>query len=75
MENYKELYELWTAECADPDLKAELDSIAGKDDEILDRFYKKLEFGTAGLRGVLGAGTNRMNIYTVGQATQGIADY
>ncbi|MCR4747311.1 MAG: phospho-sugar mutase [Clostridiales bacterium] len=75
MENYKELYELWTAECSDPALKAELDSIAGKDDEILDRFYKKLEFGTAGLRGVLGAGTNRMNIYTVGQATQGIADY
>jgi phosphoglucomutase len=75
MENYKELYELWTAECSDPTLKAELDSIAGKDDEILDRFYKKLEFGTAGLRGVLGAGTNRMNIYTVGQATQGIADY
>jgi len=75
MENYKELYELWTAECKDPALKAELDSIAGKDDEILDRFYKKLEFGTAGLRGVLGAGTNRMNIYTVGQATQGIADY
>ncbi len=75
MENYKELYELWVAECKDPALKAELDSIAGKDDEILDRFYKKLEFGTAGLRGVLGAGTNRMNIYTVGQATQGIADY
>ncbi|MBQ2500233.1 MAG: phospho-sugar mutase [Clostridia bacterium] len=75
MENYKELYELWAAECSDPALKAELDSIAGKDDEILDRFYKKLEFGTAGLRGVLGAGTNRMNIYTVGQATQGIADY
>ncbi|MBQ1895258.1 MAG: phospho-sugar mutase [Clostridia bacterium] len=75
MENYKELYELWAAECKDPALKAELDSIVGKDDEILDRFYKKLEFGTAGLRGVLGAGTNRMNIYTVGQATQGIADY
>ncbi|MBQ1451590.1 MAG: phospho-sugar mutase [Clostridia bacterium] len=75
MENYKELYELWAAECSDPALKAELDSIVGKDDEILDRFYKKLEFGTAGLRGVLGAGTNRMNIYTVGQATQGIADY
>ena len=75
MENYKELYELWAAECSDPALKAELDSIVGKDDEILDRFYKKLEFGTAGLRGVLGAGPNRMNIYTVGQATQGIADY
>ena len=75
MENYNELYSLWLSECKDPALLSELNAINGKDDEILDRFYKKLEFGTAGLRGVLGAGTNRMNIYTVNQATQGIADY
>ena len=75
MENVNELYELWMNKCKDATLKAELDAINGKDDEILDRFYKSLEFGTAGLRGVLGAGTNRMNIYTVNQATQGIADY
>lgn len=50
-------------------------SIKGKDEEILDRFYRSLEFGTAGLRGVIGAGTNRMNYYTVGRATQGLADF
>lgn len=59
----------------DKDLIEELKGIEGKDDEILDRFYRTLEFGTAGLRGVLGAGTNRMNIYTVNQATQGLADF
>lgn len=75
MENVTELYKLWSDKCTEPTLKAELDAINGKEDEIIDRFYKKLEFGTAGLRGVLGAGTNRMNIYTVNQATQGIADY
>lgn len=75
MENVMELYELWLEKCSDSTLKSELEAINGKDDEILDRFYKKMEFGTAGLRGVLGAGTNRMNIYTVNQATQGIADY
>ena len=75
MENYAEIYRLWMEKCTDPEIRTELESVVGKDDEILDRFYKKLEFGTAGLRGVLGAGTNRMNIYTVNQATQGIADY
>lgn len=75
MENVTELYKLWLDKCTEPTLKAELDAINGKEEEIIDRFYKKLEFGTAGLRGVLGAGTNRMNIYTVNQATQGIADY
>ncbi len=75
MENYNELYQLWKKECKDEALLSELNSIEGKDEEILDRFYTKLKFGTAGLRGVLGAGTNRMNIYTVNQATQGIADY
>lgn len=75
VENVTEIYELWLDKCTDPTLKAELDEINGKEEEIIDRFYKKLEFGTAGLRGVLGAGTNRMNIYTVNQATQGVADY
>lgn len=70
------LYNEWLEKAdADPDLKVELESIKGNDDEILDRFYRSLEFGTAGLRGVIGAGTNRMNVYTVGRATQGLADY
>ena len=60
---------------SDPDLKAELESVVGCDAEIEDRFYKELDFGTAGLRGVIGAGTNRMNVYIVGKATQGIAQY
>ncbi|MDD2956156.1 MAG: phospho-sugar mutase [Oscillospiraceae bacterium] len=59
----------------DPALKEELLSIKGKDEEIFDRFYRELEFGTGGLRGVLGAGSNRMNIYTVRRATQGMAGY
>ncbi len=59
----------------DPDLTAELESVKGQEDEINDRFYRDLEFGTGGLRGVIGAGTNRMNIYTVRKATQGVADY
>ncbi len=59
----------------DKDLTAELSSINGKDEEIYDRFYRTLEFGTAGLRGIIGAGTNRMNIYVVRQATQGLANY
>lgn len=59
----------------DSALRKELEEITGKDEEIFDRFYQELAFGTAGLRGVLGAGTNRMNIYTVRKATQGMADY
>ena len=59
----------------DPALKEELLGIKGKEEEMFDRFYQELAFGTAGLRGVLGAGTNRMNIYTVRKATQGMADY
>ena len=71
-----ELYTRWLANALeDPDLSAELKAIEGKEDEIHDRFYRELEFGTAGLRGVIGAGTNRMNVYTVGRATQGFADY
>lgn len=76
MNDIKSLYALWCEKAvADTDLLPELKSIDGKEDEILDRFYKNLEFGTAGLRGVIGAGTNRMNVYTVNQATQGLADY
>lgn len=68
----KKKYERWLAEAtADADLMPELESIRGKEEEIKDRFYRMLEFGTAGLRGVIGAGTNRMNVYTVGLATQG----
>lgn len=70
------LYNEWLEKATgDPDLIAELESIKGNDEEILDRFYRSLEFGTAGLRGVIGAGTNRMNIYTVGRATQGLSDF
>lgn len=76
MNDIKSLYSLWCEKAtADSDLIPELQSIEGDDDAILDRFYKNLEFGTAGLRGVIGAGTNRMNVYTVNQATQGLADY
>ncbi len=68
-------YERWLAQnLDDPDLGEELRSIEGKPEEINDRFYRSLEFGTAGLRGVIGAGTNRMNVYTVRQATQGLAN-
>lgn len=69
-------YTLWLEKATvDPDLRAELEAVAGQDEEILDRFYRELEFGTGGLRGVIGAGTNRMNYYTVGKATQGLANY
>ena len=74
--NYKEMYESWLAnDYFDEATKAELKAIAGNEKEIEDRFYQDLEFGTAGLRGVIGAGTNRMNIYTVRKATQGLANY
>ncbi|MCI8755251.1 MAG: phospho-sugar mutase [Oscillospiraceae bacterium] len=70
------LYERWTGmQLEDEDLTKELASIKGKEDEINDRFYRDLDFGTAGLRGVIGAGTNRMNIYTIRRATQGLANY
>lgn len=71
-----QLYNLWTKfELEDSDLKEELGAINGDIDAIKDRFYRELEFGTGGLRGVIGAGTNRMNIYTIRKATQGLADY
>ncbi|MBR3759859.1 MAG: phospho-sugar mutase [Ruminococcus sp.] len=71
-----ELYRLWCENAKDdPDLQTELADIKDDIDGINDRFYRDLEFGTGGLRGVIGAGTNRMNIYTVKRATQGFADY
>ncbi|MCR5807601.1 MAG: phospho-sugar mutase [Oscillospiraceae bacterium] len=72
----KELYARWCERAVDdPDLIAELKSIEGDEEAIKDRFYRDLEFGTGGLRGVIGAGAFRMNIYTVRRATQGLADY
>lgn len=73
---YREIYETWLKDAYfDEDTKRELKEIDGNEKEIEDRFYKELEFGTGGLRGVIGAGTNRMNIYTVRKATQGLANY
>ncbi len=74
--SYKELYNEWlTNSYFDEETREELRSIADNEKEIEERFYMDLEFGTAGLRGVIGAGTNRMNIYTVRKATQGLANY
>ena len=74
--DYKETYKFWCEnDYFDAETKAELKSIANDDNEIKERFYKDLEFGTGGLRGIIGAGTNRMNIYTVRKATQGLANY
>ena len=71
---FMDAYNRWLEEAADDkDLKPELLSIQGIEPEIEDRFAVELEFGTAGLRGVLGAGTNRMNVYMVRKATQGLA--
>lgn len=76
MQNAQEVYEKWleTVPASDP-MHQELEAIRGDDAQITDRFYQEIAFGTAGLRGICGAGTNRMNTYTVGRATQGIADY
>ena len=73
---YKNEYERWLAfDLDDPDLKPELESVKDDDEAIKDRFAVSLKFGTAGLRGVIGAGTNRMNVYVVRQATQGLANW
>ncbi len=73
---YQEEYERWlAADLDDTDLKPELESVRGDDEAIQDRFAVALKFGTAGLRGVIGAGTNRMNVYVVRQATQGLANW
>lgn len=75
-EKIKNEYEVWKKKVTeDADLTAELTDMEGKEDRITDAFYQNLAFGTGGLRGVIGAGTNRMNIYTVGKASQGLADY
>ena len=73
--SYNELYNLWLQNVKDGNILSELKNICNDDSEIYERFYKDLEFGTAGLRGIIGAGTNRMNIYTVRRTTQGLADY
>ena len=74
--NYLEEYKKWCEDSAfDEETKKELLRIKDNEEEIEDRFYKELEFGTAGLRGIIGMGTNRMNKYTVGKATQGLANF
>ena len=74
--NAQERYAYWMEKLSDEDpMKRELEEICGNESEITDRFWREIAFGTAGLRGICGAGTNRMNVLTVGRATQGIADY
>ena len=74
--DYRAVYEKWCNDTYfDEATRAELKALEGQEAEIEDRFYRQLEFGTGGLRGVIGAGTNRMNVYTVRQATQGLANY
>ena len=76
MEDYRKSYEYWLSDSYfDEETKKELRAIESDENEIKERFYKDLEFGTGGLRGIIGAGTNRMNIYTVRRATQGLANY
>lgn len=73
---YSDIFKKWqTNAVKDNDLIEELNAVNGNEEEISDRFYMELPFGTAGLRGVIGAGTNRMNVYTVGRASQAMADY
>ena len=76
MKDYMKIYQEWLSNpYFDEATKAELRAIEGDENEIKERFYMDLEFGTAGLRGVIGAGINRMNIYVVRRATQGLANY
>lgn len=75
MRDVKALFDIWKSKVVEDELVKELTAIAADEDKVSDAFYRDLEFGTGGLRGVLGAGTNRMNVYTVGKATQGLADY
>ena len=76
MKDYMKIYEEWlNTPYFDEATKEELRAIAGNENEIRERFYMDLEFGTAGLRGIIGAGINRMNIYVVRRATQGLANY
>lgn len=75
--NIQDELNYWLEKATDPEIAQQLKDLAekGSEEDVLDAFFRDLEFGTAGLRGVIGAGTNRMNIYTVGKATQGLADY
>lgn len=73
--SWKETYEEWNSQTLVPDLRQELDQMKGNDEALEDAFYAPLEFGTAGMRGVLGVGINRMNVYTVRQATEGLATF
>ncbi|MBR4966086.1 MAG: phospho-sugar mutase, partial [Lachnospiraceae bacterium] len=74
--DYRKEYEFWLQDdYFDEETKKELRAIEGDEKEIEERFYRELEFGTGGLRGIIGAGTNRMNLYTVRKATQGLANY
>lgn len=75
MNDINKLYSLWREKVTEEEVLKELEAVEGNEAEILDRFWQNLAFGTGGLRGVIGAGTNRMNVYTVSQATQGLADY
>lgn len=75
MNDINKLYSLWREKATEKEVLEELISVEGNEKEILDRFWQNLTFGTGGLRGVIGAGTNRMNVYTVSQATQGLANY
>lgn len=75
MNDINKLYSLWLEKATEPEIVSELKAVEGNETEILDRFWQNLTFGTGGLRGVIGAGTNRMNVYTVSQATQGLANY
>ena len=76
MRDYKAIYNEWLSNpYYDEETRKELAAIQGDDKEIMERFHMDLEFGTAGLRGIIGAGTNRMNKYVVRRATQGLADY
>ena len=74
--NITVLYNLWCEKATeDPDIRKDLERMKDDQNEIYESFYRELEFGTAGLRGIIGAGTNRMNIYTVRRATQGLCDW
>lgn len=75
MNDINKLYALWREKASEKEVLDELISVEGNEAEILDRFWQNLAFGTGGLRGVIGAGTNRMNVYTVSQATQGLSNY
>ena len=73
--DYMQRYDVWRRKATDAEVKRQLDEMQGDEKRIQDCFYKDLEFGTAGQRGVLGAGTNCLNVYTVSKTTQGLADY